>query len=72
MLLKVIATGRDWSNKLAPSEAIQAVAGVRCKITEFDAWDGPTQAGERGQYFRFTSLSPVAVRDDRFPHRQGE
>lgn len=66
MLLKVIATGRQWGDKVDARETRQTIAGVACMVCEFDAWDGPTDANQQGQYFRYTAFEPAgAVRDDR-------
>lgn len=70
MILKVVATGRQWGDKVDARETRQSIAGVACIVSEADAWDGPTEPGGKGQFFRFTSVRPASgIRDDRFPQR---
>jgi hypothetical protein len=66
MILKVIATGRQFGDKKDAIEQRVTVGGVKCVVKELDAWEGPEVAGASGQYFRHTWLeTDAAVRDDR-------
>lgn len=65
MILKVVATGRGWGNKLDATEKRVTIGGVDCLVKEFDAWEGPLEAGKQGQFYRFTSFTPISFRDDR-------
>lgn len=45
-LVRRVPTGRGWGNKLPEVRNGQTIAN--------DAWEGPTEVGEVGQYFRCT------------------
>jgi hypothetical protein len=71
MLLKMIATGRDFGDKVEPKVTKLSVGGVACVVTEDDRWEGPTFPGGPRQYYRATWLETVnKVRDDRFSNPQ--
>lgn len=44
ILISSTPTGRDWGNKVPEKRKGQYI--------ENDSWEGPTEPGERGQYFR--------------------
>lgn len=67
MLLKAIATGRQFGDKRDPVSSTVRIAGVECTVEEFDGWEGPIEPGGSAQYFRFTMLRTAKPqRDDRF------
>ena len=71
MILKLIATGRPWGNKVAPSISTPSIGGVKCIVTEQDIWEGPDNADQQGQYYRGTWLELASkARDDRFQGQQ--
>ena len=61
--IRAARTGRDWGKKIDPVERRDKIAGVPVVVREFDAWDGPTQAGERGEYIRHTTITAVEKTD---------
>jgi hypothetical protein len=63
MTIRAVRTGRDWGAKVDPVERRERVAGVPVILREFDAWDGPIAAGERGEYIRHTTLTPAEALD---------
>lgn len=67
MLLKMIATGRQWGDKRDPQTSHIKIGGVDCVVTECDSWEGSTTADGQGQYYRAAFLEVAGkVRDDRF------
>lgn len=56
MILKATPTGRKWGNKVNPVEKDLIVHGCRVRVEEYDIWDGPITADDRGQYFRAVFL----------------
>lgn len=45
-LISKVPTGRDWGNKMPETR--------KGAITQNDVWEGPVEAGERGEYYRCT------------------
>jgi len=56
LTLRCVATGRKWGDKAPETVKKVSIAGVPCIIREFDTWDGPVEAGESGQYYRWSSI----------------
>ena len=69
MLLKVVATGRQWGDKIDEKVTRQMIGGVPCIVREFDGWDGGEFDGKTlgpQQFYRFTVIEPEKpIRDDR-------
>jgi hypothetical protein len=68
MLLRVIATGRQWGNKVEETTSAVTISGIKCLLREFDAWEGGDGTPHaKQQYYRFISVEPAEkIRDDRF------
>jgi len=66
LTMKVVATGRQWGDKVEGTAKPVSIAGIPMRVREFDAWDGGDGAiGHVQQYYRWTVLEHISPpRDD--------
>lgn len=53
-IIKTKDTGRDWGDKKDDVLFKTTIDGVKYNSKSYDSWEGPVEAGQRGQYVRYT------------------